>query len=108
MSLDNVSVIDAVGTDRLTGKVVLTIIDSWDWSDERLHLIALQDKINSYFEFIESKQLFQSYPDAENRPVQIDLIAKFPLSLRADDLLKNAALVARTLDVEVTFQLHEV
>jgi hypothetical protein len=53
MGLENVSVVDAVGTEPTSGCVVLSIIDSWDWSDEHSHLLALRDKLNSYSGFVE-------------------------------------------------------
>ena len=51
MGLENVSVVDAIGTEPASDCVVLSIIDSWDWSDKHEHLLALQNKLNSYFGF---------------------------------------------------------
>ena len=54
MGLENPDIIDAVGTETGSGDVILTIFDGNEWDDELVHLRALQDKINSYFSFIES------------------------------------------------------
>jgi hypothetical protein len=77
LSVDNPSVVDAVGTDRATGGVVLTVCDHLEWDDANEHLIALQAKINSYLEFIQSGQLLREYPSAEGRPVSILLYCKY-------------------------------
>jgi hypothetical protein len=33
MSLDKIDVVDAVGTEKVSGIVVLNLFDSWDWND---------------------------------------------------------------------------
>ena len=35
MSLDNLEVIDAVGTEKDGNTVVLTVFDAWDWNDKK-------------------------------------------------------------------------
>lgn len=46
MGLENLNAVDAVGIETESDYVVLSIIDSWDWSNERSHLLALQGKLN--------------------------------------------------------------
>lgn len=41
MSIEDVEKIDAIGLEAASGVVVLTIIDSSDWSDEKLHALNL-------------------------------------------------------------------
>ena len=77
MSLDNTEVVDAIGTDKSTNTVVLTIIDSWDWKSELGHLEALQEKLNAYFCFVESRQIYESYPDASDRKLRIDVVGRY-------------------------------
>ena len=62
MTLDNLEVVDAVGTERDGGTIVLTLFDAWDWDDQRQHLLALQAKLNAYFGFVESGQIDGVYP----------------------------------------------
>lgn len=57
MALDQLDTIDAAGTDRATGEIVLTIVDAWNWFDEPAHLAALQAKLNAYFGFVEAGQI---------------------------------------------------
>ena len=42
MSLEETNVVDAIGTDKTSGMVLLSIIDYWDWSNESAHIIGLQ------------------------------------------------------------------
>ncbi|MDR6534474.1 DUF6572 domain-containing protein [Variovorax soli] len=63
MTVENTSIVDAVGTDTETGEVRLSIIDHLPWDTE--HLRLLQDKINVYLGFIESGEIYVSYPSAK-------------------------------------------
>lgn len=106
MSLDNTQVVDALGTDRESGFAVLTIIDHWDWSEEKEHLIALQTKLNFYFEFVESGQIFTSYPEAVDRKLCIDIVSRFPISGAGQTLLRRAAEAASQLNIAITNRVH--
>ncbi len=80
MSLENSKVVDAIGIEKATMIVVLTIADSWDWDDKEQHLEALRLKINSYVDFIESGQIFETYPAAKGtKTFLIDVISRFPM-----------------------------
>ena len=105
MSLDDVKVVDAVGIEKATGVVMLSIIDYWDWQNERQHLLALQDKLNAYFNFVESGQLYTEYPDAKGRSLCIDIIGKFPIPDTGLVFLEKASLVALELNIKVTHRL---
>lgn len=48
--------VDGIATTEGNKTLVLLITDHLDWNDEYNHLIILQDKINSYIEFIELGQ----------------------------------------------------
>ena len=101
MSLNNLQLIDAVGTETKSGETVLSLIDEWDWQDEPKHLLALQQKLNAYFKFVESRQIFESYPSALNSMVRIDIISKFPLPQNAFVFLRKASNVAAQLNLEI-------
>ncbi len=80
MSVDQRSVIDIVGVDRSTNRVVLTISDHLDWTTESKHEFVLQDKLNDYLAFAESGELLVAYPDAAGRPVEIAIVFAEPPS----------------------------
>jgi hypothetical protein len=104
MGLENVSMVDAVGTEPASDSVVLSIIDSWDWSDERGHMLALQNKLNSYFGFIESGQMNEAYPTAVGKSLRIDLISRYPLPAIAINFLNNAEAVAKELAISLQWK----
>lgn len=107
MALENVLVVDAVGTDTATGVVVLTLVDAWDWSDEQTHLAALQAKLNAYFEFVESGQLEENYPEARDRPRRLEIVTKHPITAAGRRLLDQAAVVSLDgLKMEVVSRHH--
>lgn len=106
MSLDNVEVVDAVGTEEHSGTIVLSIVDGWDWSNERQHLLALQEKLNAYFGFVESEQIYEAYPEANGRPLRIDIIAKHPIPKAALAFLAKASATAAQLNMTVTHRVH--
>jgi hypothetical protein len=104
MGLENCDVVDAVGTDINTGKIVLSILDSWDWTDERTHLERLQAKLNAYFSFVDSRQIYDDYPDTEGRGLVVDIVGKFPMPDSVSEFLERAATVASTVGVELTYR----
>lgn len=102
MSLDRINEVDAIGIDRASGTAVLTIVDSWNWLEEHTHLVALQEKIEAYFAFIESGDVFVLYPKAVNRKLAIEIVTRYPLTEAAKSLLLRAAESANELHVEIT------
>jgi hypothetical protein len=102
MSLDNCSVVDAVGIDADTRNLILTIVDSWDWADERAHLAAPQEKINGYFSFIESGQIYDVYPDAMGRNLVLDIVARYSIPELGLEFLNKAAVAATAIGLAIT------
>lgn len=94
MSLDNTDVIDAAGLEMSSGAVVLTIVDSWEWSDVGGHLVALQNKLNAYLEFVESRQIEDSYPLAVGRSIVIDVVNKYSPPQSVVEFLDAASKIA--------------
>ena len=78
MSVEQTDVVDIVSTDRETGHVVLTIADHLDGSDSVGHQTLLQKKLNTYLAFIESGQILELHPDAQNKPIVFRVVFKFP------------------------------
>jgi hypothetical protein len=76
MSVDQPKVIDFIGVDKTSGETMLTITDHLDWNNSRDHQVILQDKINCYLAFIESGEIFETYPDSKGRPVVINVVFK--------------------------------
>ena len=99
MSLEKSTTVDAVGIENGTGWTVLTIADAWDWAHEHDHLHALQDKLNTYFEFVETGQVWDLYPASRGRQLVIDVVSRFPPPESATEFFRKAASVAAELNI---------
>lgn len=105
MPIDDLSVVDAISLDP-HGVVNLTIFDAWDWIDVGAHLLAIQEKINIYFGFIESGQLLESYPAAAEKKILINLIVAEGLPPEGLELLRRADVLAMKLNARVSHEVH--
>ena len=90
MAVDNPHVIDAVGIERASGVVALTISDHLEWDEDNQHLVLLQEKINRYLAIIESGELFEAYPQAVGKPLRIDVVCKYSPTGDAERFLAAA------------------
>ncbi|MGB7604161.1 MAG: DUF6572 domain-containing protein [Lutisporaceae bacterium] len=90
MSIIDKDKIDSIGINKKNGDVMLGISDHLDWSNEYEHLIMLQDKINSYLKFIESGEIYESYPKAEGKNLEIIIYAKYDVSEKGKEFLDVA------------------
>ena len=86
MSVDQPEVIDVVSKDK-KGSIVLTISDHLDWNNTQEHLLALQEKINTYLTFLDSGEVYKKYPDAKGRPAEIEIMFHYPPNLQANQFL---------------------
>lgn len=106
MTVEQADVVDFVGVETASGKVILSIVDHLDWSDIEIHLLTLQEKLNRYIGFFESGEILEAYPDSKGRPVVIALLLLFPLSAdeRARTFISRAqdALNAIGLELRVS------
>jgi hypothetical protein len=105
MSIDDLNVVDAISLDP-HGVVNLTIFDAWDWVDEGRHLLAIQEKMNTYFNFIQSGQLLEAYPDAAGKKILINLIMSDEVPPQALELLRRADALAMKLNARVSHQVR--
>jgi hypothetical protein len=87
MSIEDIDKIDSIGLNKETGMVTLAITDYLNWENEYEHLIMLQEKINSYLSFLESGEVYESYPLAKGKKFEIKIFAKYDLSLKAKEFL---------------------
>lgn len=103
MSVNDAKVIDAIGVDKETGSVVLEISDHLEWNNE--HLFLLQEKLNTYLAFVESGELLESYPDAENRDVWINIMCKFPLTEEAESFVEKVRGIVETVGINLKYKV---
>lgn len=75
MSIEDTDVIDIISTEKSSGVVVVSTTDHLEWGDME-HLMKIQEKINSYLAFIESGEIYASYPKADGKKIGIEIIFK--------------------------------
>ena len=105
MSIEQSDVIDTIGVERLSGKLILTIADHLSWDDEKNHILLLQEKLNTYLRFVESGEVLVSYPDAAGRNVVIDLVCKHAMTEAGRLFVKEAEPILRGAGVELRWRL---
>jgi hypothetical protein len=88
MSVEDPEVVDFIGTDKETGRVVLSISDHLPWNKN--HFSILEKKISKYVDFVKSGQLLEARPDAHGRAVEISIVFKHELSDEARRILVTA------------------
>ncbi|GGC89139.1 hypothetical protein GCM10011508_15540 [Flavobacterium lutivivi] len=76
MSVEQIDKIDFI-SENPNGEIELTISDHLEWDEEKTHLLILQDKVNSYLDFIQSDQILETHPSAENKKVVISILMKY-------------------------------
>jgi hypothetical protein len=69
----NPNAVDLVTHDPKTGEYIVIMIEDRPWSDSPEQLDQLLAKINNYVHFIEDGGLSQRFPQAEGKPVRIQL-----------------------------------
>lgn len=87
MTVEQIPVVDAIGTNESTGAVHLTISDHLAWNHE--HMFTLQEKVNSYLAFVESGEIYSLYPGAAGRKIVIELVLKHRPSEEAASFLSK-------------------
>jgi len=94
MSIDQARVIDRILLDSQTDDILLIITDHLEWSGiedecehDHEHMLKLQEKLNAYLSFVESEEIYETYPRLKGRSVVIEVVCKFPLSDRAQNFI---------------------
>lgn len=104
MSVDQTDKIDFLWKDQEGDRVMLSISDHLDWKqDEGEHLLLLQEKLNTYFYFIESGQLLETKPEYKGLPIVIHVRAKYKLSKEAEKFYRLAKKSAAEIGVAIEF-----
>ena len=76
LNLERTNTIDGVAFSEDDLKLILLLADGMDWHDEQKHLLLLQEKLNNYIAYIESKQYLEKYPKAKEIEIQIKCLFK--------------------------------
>jgi hypothetical protein len=111
MRLSDAETVDYLGLEKDTGWIVVTLIDDCDWSDETKHLALLQTKINRYFDFIESGEVYDQLERTTGRaasretPIKISVLAKYEPPGEGSRFHEQVAQAARGAGVAFSFKV---
>ena len=78
MNIENTDTIDGLAFKQETSSLILLLADGMDWIDMNRHLQLLQDKLNTYIWYIESRQYEEKYPNVERIEVRVSFLFKEP------------------------------
>lgn len=111
MRLADANTVDYLGVEKGTGEVVLTLLDDCDWEDDIRHLSLLQAKVNRYFDFIESGEVYEQLLATTGRevpaktPVKISVLAKYTPSSEGNRFFEHVAQTARDAGIHFSYKL---
>jgi len=71
MSLERTNVIDALGIDEGTGRVLLVMRHEGAWEGSAGQLYLLQEKLNAYLSFALDGEMAEAYPDFAGRAIGV-------------------------------------
>lgn len=105
LSIEKTNVLDGVAYDEKNLKLLLLLTDGADWYDEYNHLIALQEKINNYFDYIEGKQYLDTYPNAKVEEVEIQIKFLFKETDNCKKFLEIVKKAVNELSIKTTVDI---
>lgn len=108
MTIEQTNVVDFVAFDDAGKNVFLIVVDHLVWDEnEGEHLLLLQDKLNTYIEFVEGGQLYTEFPKAAGREITLRVAGSYPLSKQAERFFGLAGERMREVDIQLFFELQE-
>ncbi len=102
MTIEDQATIDFLGLSA-AGAVVLTISNHLQW--EKGTLLKLQKKISAYLSFIESGDIYKSYPEAEGKTIRIHIVSNHQPDAKTEAFIKECCNVVNAAGLELT---HEI
>jgi hypothetical protein len=105
MTIEQTNVVDFVAFSDSGKEVLLVIVDHLTWDEnEGEHLLLLQNKLNTYLEFVEAGQLEADFPKARGKEVVVKIAGTYPLSERALKFFNLAKGRIEELGLELRFE----
>jgi hypothetical protein len=85
-----------------TNMVVLSISDHLSWGAQSgEHLVLLQSKINTYLRFIESGEIYVTFPTSKGKPIAVRVYFKEEPDDMGHQFLNRAREVLRGAGIEL-------
>lgn len=55
-NIEKTEIIDSIAYEEETQKLIMLLADGMDWLDQKRHMFLLQEKLNTYLRYIDTKQ----------------------------------------------------
>lgn len=107
MAISDKDKIDSIGIDSGFGNVILTINDDLPWTNEYEHLNILQDKINSYLELIDSGEIYEKYPKAKGKRIEIVINFKNGMTPKCQAYLNRVRNRVIILGINLVYNIED-
>jgi hypothetical protein len=104
VTIENHDSIDGVGLDKSRREIVLLISDHLPWSDAEVHFRLLEKKIGGYLNFIQSGQMLENFPNADDHSIRISLIHKFEPNEIANKFLDATKIQLAAMNIALTYE----
>lgn len=105
--------VDYLSVEKGGGTVVVTLLDDFEGPELLQRLALLQRKLNRYFDFIESGEVFEQLARTTGRrvkratPVRIEIVAKQELEGEGERFLRQVKSAAQDASVSLSFRVLE-
>lgn len=108
MAIDNKDVVDSVAYEE--NKLILQIYDHLDFEKEFEydHMVMLQDKLNTYIWYIESKQFEDTYPEKKFSNFLINIFFMFEPTELCKDFLNNVNVKLAKSNIHIEYFLDDL
>ena len=103
MTIEQTNKIDFISTLGNGSGVELTISDHLEWDEKNEKFLMIQEKLNTYLEFIESGQIYEEYPNAKGNNISISLISKYFPDPNANEFLSKISVAISKYNVEFKY-----
>lgn len=77
-NIENTDTIDSLAYEQETSSLILLLTDGMDWSDMSRHLLLLQEKLNTYIWYIDSRQYEEKYTDVKRIEIRVSFLFQEP------------------------------
>ena len=111
MSILDKQKIDIIGIQD--NQLVMIICDHLEWTDndseDDEHLLLLQDKLNCYLGSYENGEIFQKYPNSNNKPLKIIIAGQYCLNKKGIWFINQVRekLKSLKLDIKLVFEWYD-
>jgi hypothetical protein len=108
MTVEQPDVVDFVARDGATKTILLVVSDHLVWDEVNEHLFCLQEKLNTYFRFVESGELAEKYPDIADHKITIEIVLEHSPPDTANWFFEKARGASEAAGLALTWRVMEL